>query len=306
MNRIPKGLIMAKKKIERKLLAVFSDTHAGDKYGLLNPDAKMLIDTPTDDGGTEVKEWPVQPNPFQAWLWDKYQKNIKATMDLADGDPVMVVHNGDLTQGWKYPSEMLEDMGAQMLLGSANMEPWFKYPNVKWFKLIWGTASHIFGNGSAPRIIHQLLKRSHPKVDITLNKHTLLEFGGVLFDIAHHGPSGGIRNWTRGNVARYYLTSLMADYVDDNKRPPDVVVRSHFHTKIEEYVVKFYKKWGRIRSEFVLTPSYQGINEYTRQVTRSVGKVSNGHVVFEVIDGRVIDTHWFEDVRDIRELEVVK
>lgn len=296
------------KRVDRRILAVFSDTHAGDKYGLLNPKATRVVEVPVDqDGGTGTKlvEWPVDPNPFQAWLWGVYEKNIKKTMDLADGDDVMVVHNGDLTQGWKYPSEMLDDMGSQMLLGTANMMPWFEFPNVKWFKLIWGTASHIFGNGSSPRIIHRILKQSYPKVDVSLSKHSILDFGGVVFDVAHHGPGGGIRNWTRGNVARYYLTSLILDYLEDGKDPPDVVIRSHYHVKVEESITKFNKS-GRVRSTIVVTPSYQGLNEYSRQVTKSVGKSVNGHVAFEIINGKLHDIHWHDDTRDVREMEVIK
>lgn len=290
---------------------MFSDTHGGHKQGLLNPETKLAVEVVKRDAEgnvySEIEYRPAVLNPVQEWLWEVYQDNINKTMELADGDDVMVIHNGDLSQGNKYNPTELEDVGTQFLVASSNMRPWFNHSNVKWFKLIWGTASHIYHDGSTPRLVFDALHREYPNVELSQSKHSLLKFFGITMDIAHHGPGAGGRNWLKGNEARYYTKSLMADSVQyDDVRPPDIVCRSHYHSVVEEYVVEFYKKWGRVRTLFTLTPSYQGLNEFSRQVTRSKPKIVNGHVAYEIINGKLHDVHWFTDFRDARQLEVYR
>jgi hypothetical protein len=294
--------------VDRKILVVFSDTHAGHKYGLLNPATLVWEEVPYYQNGevsTRLEAMPVKLTPVQEWLWKVYTKNIENTVALADGSPIMVVHNGDLTQGVKYPEYGNLPVGVQFMAATANLMPWLEYDQVKDFMLVWGTASHIFEDGSAPNVVMQALKSHNNKVNYKQAKHALLDYAGVRFDIAHHGAGGGRRNWLKGNEARYYTRSIMLDAVQDNKRPPDVVIRSHYHTRIEEYLVDWYAAYGKVKTEYILTPSYQGMNEFTRQATKSAGKVLNGHVAFEIINGKVHDTHWFVDIRDVRQIEVI-
>jgi len=304
------GKVRTSRKAERQILVVFSDTHGGDKKGLLNPDTMLYQEVPVmSDSGMAVELQPVQVtlNPYQRYLWDIYQKHIEETFALADGDPVAVFHNGDLTQGIKYRDGLnYSDMGSQFFVGASNMRPWFGYQNMRWFRVIWGTDSHIFGEGTAPRLIFDALKRDYPKVDLNMSQHSLATFGGVTFDIAHHGPTGGKRSHLRGNELRYYIKSLMDDEIKRDHKPPDVVVRGHYHVRVEEYVVDWYGKYGRHRTIACISPSYQGMNEHARQMSQSADRVTNGHVAFEIVNGKVLDVHWFCHSVDMRKKEVLE
>lgn len=305
--RLPKRVKQTRKH-DRKILVVFSDTHGGHRKGLLNPDTQILEEViySTEDGQqVELTPTPVSLNPYQKWLWDVYQKNIEETFDLADGDPVAVFHNGDLTQGIKYWDGLdFTSLGSQFFVATSNMRPWFTYDNMKWFRIVWGTDSHIAGEGSAPRIVTTLLKNDYPEVDIRTVQHSLAEFGGLTHDIAHHGPNNSVRSWLKGNTPRYYTKSMIFDAIKEGKKPPDTVFRGHFHQKVEEWVVEWLGT-GRQKTLFCMTPSYQGMNEYARQRTASANRVINGHVAVEIIDGKILDVHWFTSTVDVRTKEVL-
>lgn len=298
-------------RFDRQIVSVFSDTHAGHDLGLMSPKTMDIVPVPTkNQDGKTTQEWiarPVNLTPYQSWLWHEvYTPNIKATFDFANGDPVTVVHNGDLSQGVKYIDKHVSvDTALQMFAATANLMPWFEYKNLKAFRVIWGTDSHIFGDNSTPRIVTEMLKKDYPKVDIKQTAHSLLDVGGVLLDIAHHGPSGGIRNWTEPNMFMYYTRSLMADAIDRDMRPPDAVIRSHFHRRIEGTLTKFYAKYGRVRTWYLLLPSYQGMNGYARQRSRSADMVLNGHVDLEIINGVLHDIIWRVTAVDQKTYEVL-
>jgi len=130
--------------------------------------------------------------------------------------------------------------------------------------------------------------------------HGLLEVSGAFIDYRHHGPGGGIRNWTKGNVARHYLRSLMLDEIVYGRRPPDLVLCGHYHTKVNEVVTV-----GNHESRLVVMPSMCGLSGYARQVTKSAYIITNGIAFFHVEDGEVSRPIWVEETLDIRTKETV-
>jgi hypothetical protein len=57
-------------------------------------------------------------------------------------------------------------------------------------------------------------------------------FNNVKFDFSHHGKMGGMRN-TRKAYAVRLAQDVMDKYKDKGETPPDVVVRSHNHTRAD-------------------------------------------------------------------------
>lgn len=285
--------------MSRTVVAFFSDSHANHKLGLLNPETVLYHE---DQEGRLI---PVQPEltATQRYLWEAYEADRAAVLAFAAGDPLVVIHNGDATQGTKYQDHLVSTRVAdQVTMAVANFRPWFEM-GVRTMRVVKGTGSHVLGEGSTEILIAQQLAAEFPDADVKALYHGLLCVDGVKIDYAHHGPYPGSRNWLRGNVARYYLRSYMLDEFAAGRTPADVLLRSHYHTWIppESLGVEFR---GRVHwSWLVLTPSYCGLGAYGRQATRSTHRQTHGLVALEIVDGRLGNIRPFKRSIDLRTKE---
>jgi hypothetical protein len=271
--------------MKRVIAVAFSDTHGGHRLGLLNPET--VLETEDEEG--EVI--PYQPGlyPAQEFLWETYTKHIGEITKLAGKDEIIVKVMGDIVQGNKYAHEWVSTrVSDQFDIATWNMKPWLQLPNVKTVRFAKGTAAHNFGEGSGEITVAKMLRAEYPKKNIRTIYHGLAKIAGVTFDFAHHGPGTGLRNWLKGNTARYYLRSLMEDEFDDGNAPPDVVLRGHFHEYISEVLTKFHRD-KYYTSRMVILPSYCMLDDYARQATKSASKVRFGMVAFEIVDGKILD-----------------
>ena len=284
----------------RRLVAIFSDTHAGSRLGLMPPDVVLWDE---DEEGNPVA-WTPKQSAVQEWLWRHYTADMDAAWMLADGDPLLLVHNGDLTQGRKYPTELVSTRESdQITIAVANIARWFDRRGIQAARLIHGTGSHGFNEATADQLVAAQLRAMHPGRDIVTVRHGLFTVDGVLIDCAHHGPSPGIRQWTNGNQLRYYATSLMNDELLRGRVPPRVVVRSHYHTYTRETVrVHGEHEWV---TDIIVTPAYCGMNEYAAQATRSAYLISCGLVVIEIVDGALREVHALTRAVDLRREETL-
>ena len=286
-----------KRKGTRRLVVLMSDTHCGNRLGLLNPDTVLL----EEDEQGEITEYSPALGPTQRYLWKLYTSHLDKMAEMAAGDEVVVIVNGDLTHGTKYPDGLAQNrISDQVAIAFWCLRPWLERDdlNVKKLRVLRGTGSHT-DYGSAESMVAMLLKKAFPRHDIEVLYHALFDFDGVLFDVAHHGPGPGIRVWTDGNQQRYYLRSLMLQHVLDNQEPPRIVARAHYHRWARETV---RTEWGgrEYKSDIIATPSYCGINGHGRQVTRSVHKQTHGLVVCEVADGQIVQIKPIKKSLDLR------
>lgn len=281
----------------RKILAVFNDTHAGHRQGLMNPGVILhQLD--------EIGNWtPYHPEmtASQEYLWDIYNQDMQRVFELAGGDELLVLHNGDLTQGNKYIHDWVSTrLSDQEIIAAANLEPWFDYPQLRYMRLSIGTAAHNFGEGSSEIMVAQLLRNLHPQTNIQICSHGLLTYNGAVFDYAHHGPGTGLRNWLHGNIARLYLRDLMYREVLRNRVPPDAVLRAHFHTPVYEML-----ETGEYVSHLFIVPSYCMMDDNAVQFTRSTEDVTHGMLVFEIVDRKIVSFERLYHTLDIRTDEVL-
>jgi len=285
--------------MKRVILAVASDEHGGHKLGLLNPETTLEDE---DRNGNLIK-WTPKLEPFQEYIWETLEDNVNDIKHLAGKDEIVVFKNGDLHAGNKYPHEQVSTRIAdQFDIAAYNQRPWLDLPNVKIMRITKGTGAHSFGEGSAEIITQRILKERYPKKDIRTLYHGLAKIAGITVDYAHHGPTTGSRNWLKGNEVRYYMKSLMQDEIDLGNIPPDLILRGHFHEYIEEYYVKLFKG-QRYKTEMCITPSYCGIDDYARQVTKNIYILHHGMVAYEIVDGKILDTYPFFNIIDIRTKE---
>ena len=289
------ALFKSKRKAGRRVIACLSDTHCGHRLGLLNPETVLW----QEDEKGDICEYRPELGPMQQYLWPLYQQHIEKVAQIADGAEVVLLVNGDLTQGTRY----IEGCFAVTLFDQVQtavyaLKPWFEHEGLRLgpVRIIRGTPSHT-QDGSSESMIAALLAERYPRQDVQAYHHGLIKIGGLGFDVAHHGPGGGIRIWTKGNVARHYLTSLILSEITANRMPPRVVLRSHFHRFVWETI----RRWGLV-ADLIVTPSYCGMNGHGRQVTRSVHTQQHGLVAFEVEGGQVHITPLVEEL-DLRTCE---
>jgi hypothetical protein len=283
------------------ILAVASDKHGGHRLGLLNPETVLEY----EDRKGNIVEYHPDLIDFQEYLWEIHQKHVKETQKLAGKDEIIVFDNGDTTAGNKYPHEQVSTrISDQFDIAAWNLRPWLELKNVKTVRIAKGTGAHTFGEGSSEIALQRILKGWYPRKDIKTVYHGLAKIAGILVDYAHHGPGVGIRNWLRGNIARLYLKSLIEDELDLGNVPPDLVIRGHFHDYVEEYVIKYFKG-KRYKTQLNVLPSYCGIDDHARQITKSKYVLRHGMVCYEIIDGKILDTHPLLETLDIRTKETL-
>jgi hypothetical protein len=286
----------------RVILVALADTHGGNRLGLLNP-ATVLHQ---EDQHGNIVDWQPQLSATQKYLWALYQENIASCLSLARGDDIVVLHDGDVTQGNRYPEMFVSDrMADHVIIAADNLKPWLGYPNVIAMRLAFGTGVHVFGEGSSEVLVTTMLANSWRLPEgIQCLYHGLLTMAGVDVDYAHHGPGPGIRDWTRGNVLRLYLQSLIAAEVKAGRVPPRLVLRAHAHSYKREKVIE--RIAGQEREfDIVSLPSYCGMNDYARKRSQSEFQQTHGLIAFEIEDGELAEPHPFIRTLDLRTREVL-
>jgi len=299
--------------LNRLLILLRSDTHGGHKLGLLSPSVTLNDE---DEHGNTVPYTP-RLTRTQEWLWSLYQKALAKVAVLADSDPVISLHLGDVTHGLKYPHQLITtSIANQVLIGIANEVAVVEsLPTLTSIRIAEGTDSHELHDATSPHLIATYLQGTYPHINTQVVRHHLLTIGSpcrglvegpsTSLDIAHHGPHPGSRNWLRGNVARWYLKSMMMDCLDLGETPPTLVLRGHRHTYIPPITERIYRDHTLYTSTLILLPSLCGISHFARQVTQSNFTLTVGLLALEIIDSTLHRIHPFVTIKDMRSREEI-
>lgn len=278
-----------------------ADTHAGALLGLCSPHTRLVK---FDAFGQRYHLAP-ELTETQQWLWECYIEDISKVKSLADGDPIILMHVGDETDGDKYKDQqVMTQSGAQLFIAAANFKPWYELSNLQAVRLFSGTSAHNFGEDSSTINVVDKLKEKYPGVDTGMVQHGLIEVDTVDFDIAHHGPTPGTRRYTEGRQLTYYTESLMQAALENWDTPPDVMMRGHYHSLCWQTVRKRCSH-GIYETEAVILPAYCGLSEHGRQMTRSTASLHCGLVAFEIVDGELANVHPYYRSVDLRTKEVL-
>lgn len=278
-----------------------TDPHCGYVYGLMRPGIILPAQTDLED----YFRPPVTST--QQMLWGFLTDDIRRLEAMAGEDSIYLTMGGDICQGNHGQSVLVSPRWADQITIAVDMLKEFcKLPTLKAIRMVKGTRFHVgAGGGAEVQVAGRLKHEKNIDVDVEAYYHALLTIRGVTFDISHHGPTTGMRKWLKGNQLRYYLRDIILDHLADGKEPPDCVLRGHYHERAIELVHEHtdqgtYKTWGAI------IPAYSISNDdYTKKVTRSKGKMTVGMVVWEIIDGRIIEAHDWTRTIDIRRREIL-
>jgi len=268
-----------RKKSKRLIVPLVADIHSGHKLGLQHPDLELM-----DEHGQMYM--PGLSTEFQKFLNELYQQNIEDVADLADGCPVLLTHNGDITQGEAFAKHLsLVTLHEQIESAFWNLRRWYEHPriNLVGTRILFGTEVHNNGAGTSEAEVCRRLQLAYPKVDTRIAYHSVLNFvkqNEERIDLAHHGPFPGTRKWLEGNSAGWYLKDVMLKELLDGKTPPRIYGRAHYHTYVS---AQQRVQAGEVEhvSDLIILPSYAGIDDYVRKVTRSKTHIVNGMVALE-------------------------
>lgn len=280
----------------RQIVGFSADTHCGHKLGLLNPDTTLWQEMP----GAEPEPYKPNPTATQTVLWPEWETNLAKMQEWANGDEEIAILVGDITSGNKHPDgNMSTRISDQIMIAYDCLLTWAMHKELQKMRLVSGTGAHDFGESSSDILVSKMLRDVTGK-DVNLLGHALLNIGGVVMDVAHHGPPPGSRSWLHGNVARYYLKDMMFREVLAGRRPPRLYVRAHVHT----YVRETYTLPGTdYTSDLVILPSYCGLTGYARQSSRSTPSITFGSLAAEIVDGELCSLRPLNKSFDMRREE---
>jgi hypothetical protein len=301
LQRSPRNGLSESERLSRWVL-VLSDLHSGHRLGLCNPATVFEY----EGIGGAIEEEPVKLTAYQRYLWDLLTRNLNSIRERVRNDRVVLVVNGDVTQGMRYPNLWMSTrLSDQVEVAIMNMTAILDaLPQIDVLRIAIGTASHEFSEGSAPRMLARYLGAAYPQVDTKVLHHGLLSIGDVGFDYAHHGPGASRRVWLDGNEARYYLRDLMMREAMAGNEPPRMVIRSHVHTYIRE-AITLETPAGERTSEIIVTPSWCGMGDFAIQVTRSNYLIRHGALLMRVDGGILSEVIPLMERTDMRTRETV-
>lgn len=258
-----------------------SDTHANHKLALLPPGVELEDEGP--DG--EIVKWSPSLNPIQKKLWEWFVSDLAWVEGMTKGEPLTVVHHGDITHGNAFMRELISTrISDQLRIAIDVLDTLASLRGVRRLLVIKGTEVHEFGEGSAPDVAQMVMEVRRPGIEVRTANHFRLKVDGRIFDMAHHGPPAGARYWLHGNVVELYGRDAMMQELAAGETPADVISRGHFHRFATR--VSTVEARGRIfETRSTLLPSYSFLDYHARKVARSPARVTTGLVLWEVPDG---------------------
>lgn len=286
---------------KREIVVTQADYQCGYRFGVFNPDT---VFDPQDE---QEDDWQIVPTATQELLWKNMLSDKREVEHLAGRDPVTLLFVGDAAQGTVLPYQdlLLGRLSDQVHAASEVLGLWVAWKNVVRARLIKGTGSHSMYKGSVELMVARDLRKTYHK-DVRAWYHLQLTLHGVEWDVSHKGPKSWARSWLKANNLRWYVKSLMEERLKAWRKPPDAVLRAHYHDfdvcDIHEFDAagRLWRTWGAICPAYAIM-----MDDYTRSATESKQAMHSGTLAWEVIDGKIRELHPFVHVFDIPRREVI-
>lgn len=217
---------------QRRIVVFTSDQHFNSTRGL------CPYRVTRHEGGTH------ETDKCQRWLWDRWIEFWRDEVAPLIGpeDTLHLVFVGDLVDGDHHNSHELisRNQITQHRIALKGLEPPLAL-NPTSVHIIKGTDVHAGELGAWEEYIAKDIDAVKDEEHNTYSWWWLREvFGGVMFDIAHHGKAG-YREWTKPNAQNAQAVQTIVRYTERNENPPDVVIRADRHkyaTSGDNYMVE--------------------------------------------------------------------
>lgn len=232
---------MAKPKINN--LVVVSDIHAGCRLALCPSHGASL-----DDGGQYV------PSDLQKKLWKWWGEFWNVYVPEATRkEPFAVVMNGDAIDGVHHraTTQISQNLCDQSEIAYELLRPIVDRCEGRYYH-IRGTEAHV----GPSAVEEERLARRLNAIPNKYGQHSRYELwklvGPKVIHLLHHIGTTGSQAYEATAVHKELVESY-AEAARWNRRPPDVIVRSHRHRNIE---TRIPTSGGSAYA--VVTPSWQG------------------------------------------------
>ena len=265
-------------------VVVTSDHHIGSTVGLCPPEVYL------DDGG-EYKQTKLQAEAWKFWDKDFWPYVWKQ----AQSRKTILVFNGDLVDGDHHATNQIwtKSVFEQVRVATDILVKHTERADASY--IVRGTAAHVQPSGTAEEAIAQKVKSTRvggAPVGARSIYHLMLNVYGVEMNIAHHGPNPGRRIWTHGNELRSYTRTIVLDGLISRGRgekvvPPDVLIRSHVHRKVQETC----NDYGHVCLSFV-TPAWQRKTEYAHSIVSHEDISDVGGLIIDIDDGEITNAEF--------------
>lgn len=266
---------------ELRNIVVVSDTHCGCRLALCPPAGAQL-----DDGGT------YKPSGFQRKLWSMWREFWDVFVpDATRGEPYGVVCNGDIVDGVHHraTTQISHNLEDQSEIAYNVFAPIVDECEGR-FWMVRGTEAH---NGPSDREEELLGKRlgAIPNAEGQYARWDLYKRigGDKLAHFLHHIGTTGSQAYEATAVHKELVESFV-EAARFQRRPPDVVVRSHRHRYIETTIAtqRPGEKHETGVARAVVTPAWQGKTPFVWKIPG--GRLSTpqfGGLVIRYVDGEL-------------------
>ena len=254
---------------------VISDLHCGCQVGLCPPQISL-------DSGGVWKHGPTQRAIWGFWrhFWDVWVPNATR------GEPFAVVVNGDAMDGAHHGSktQITQNFADQEKIAYEVLSPIVDACQGR-MRMIRGTEAHV---GQCAENEERLARRLGAIPD-ELGNHSSydlwLEVGHGLAHFTHHiGTTSRVAYETSALMGEF--AEMLTDAGLNQRRPPDVVVRSHRHRHVE-----VRKPSANVYGIVFTTASWQARTPYVWKVAR-VGDPQIGGSLIRCGDEELYTRHF--------------
>lgn len=245
-------------------VVVISDTHINSTNAIC-PRTMNL-----DDGGT------YRASRNQMMLNNFFDDFIKVVANITADYDVVLVLNGDIGEldSKKRSSQVITRNNSTVLkMMFETLEPLIDLADR--LLVVRGTGAHTGKSAWLEEMfaydLESIIIAEDKENSIFSHWHARKSFGGVRFDIAHHGRMGGMRH-TQKNYANKLAQETTDLYRDRWAELPDVAIRSHNHRRADS---------GHNWPVFGLfTPSWQLQTEFVYRIGQENSFPSVGGDIF--------------------------
>jgi hypothetical protein len=238
-----------------RYMVVVSDTHCGDKMGLIHKNGII-------NGEGRYLPGVTQLAMYSWWreFWDEFVPNVTR------GERYDVLHNGDIIDNEHHHTKSLisNDISIQQKIAWDVMKPVVFNEKCRKYYQVSGTPVH---DGESAEMVESIAKDLGAVPD-SAHKHARGELWYQLMGPSEDGLVHALHHIGTAGSAQYETSALMREIAEEyieaarlGAKPPFFVVRSHRHRYCEAPLM-FYG--GRARC--IVTPGWQGKTPFAYKI----------------------------------------